>query len=138
MTPSPPPPPGFELLRISDGFIVHNGPYYRRREADGRFAFGFQSDGRHGNPNGVLHGGAVLGFLDTILGHAVVTETGRLCATVSFDSRFIAGVPPGAWIDGRVTIRRLTRTLAFVDGEAAAGDTLLVTASAVFRVFETR
>ena len=33
-------------------------------------------------------------------------------------------------------MRRLTRTLAFVDGEALADGKLLVTASGIFRVFE--
>lgn len=129
-------PAGFRLLAAAGGFIGHNGPYYWRRDAAGRVEFGFQSDARHINPNGVLHGGAVLGFLDTILGHAVVIETQRRCATVALDSRFIAAVAPGPWISGRPTIRKLTRNLAFVDAEATAGETLLMTASAVFRVFD--
>ena len=43
----------------SGGFIAHNGPYYWGREASGELVYGFQSDARHGNPNGVLHGAAV-------------------------------------------------------------------------------
>lgn len=131
------PPPGFQSFGVTDGFIGHNGPYYWRLDAEGQPEFGFASDARHGNPNGVLHGGSVLGFLDTILGHAVVRETKRLCATISLDSRFIAAVAPGTWISGRTTIRKVTRSFAFADAEASAGDKLLVTATAVFRVFET-
>jgi len=129
-------PEGFRPLAAADGFIGHNGPYYWREGAGGWPEFGFQSDARHGNPNGVVHGGALLGFLDTILGFVVVRECRRRCATVSLDCRFIAAVPPGAWIDGRTAVRKLTRSLAFVDAEAAAGDTLLVAATAVFRVFD--
>lgn len=84
----------------------------------------------------MLHGGAVLGFLDTILGHAVVKGAQRPCATISLDSRFIATAAPGEWIGGRTTVRKLTRSFAFVDAEALAGDRLLVTATAVFRIFE--
>ncbi len=79
----------------------------------------------------------MLGFLDTILGHAVVREAKRPCATVSLDSRFISTVAPGAWIGGRVTTRKLTRSFAFVDAEAFAGDKLLVTATAIFRIFDS-
>lgn len=129
-------PAGFQPLAL-EGFIGHNGPYYWRQDAAGEFEFGFHSDARHGNPNGVLHGGAVLAFLDTILGHAVVRVAQRRCATVSLDSRFIAAVAPGAWIGGRATIRKLTRSFAFVDADAYADDKLLVTATAVFRIFET-
>lgn len=130
------PPEGFQPLALGDGYIGHNGPFYWRQDGDGRAEFGFLSDARHGNPNGVLHGGAILAFLDTILGFAVVLEAQRRCATVSFDSRFVGTVAPGAWITGRTTIRKVSRSLAFVDGEALADDKLLVTASAVFRVFE--
>src|SRR5512139_869387 len=125
-------PTGFQPFDVTDGFIGHNGPYYWRQDATGRIEFGFQTDARHGNPNGVLHGGAVLSFLDTILGHAVVREARRPCATVSLDSRFIATVPPGAWVGGRTTMKKLTRTFAFVDAEAFVGDKLLVTATAIF------
>ncbi|MDE2377690.1 PaaI family thioesterase [Bradyrhizobium sp.] len=130
------PPPDFQPFGITDGFIGHNGPYFWRQNPEGGFEFGFQTDDRHGNPNGVLHGGAVLTFLDTILGHAVVHEAKRPCATVSLDSRFIATVPPGAWVGGRATMKKLTRTFAFVDAEAFCGDKLLVTATAIFRIFE--
>lgn len=131
------PPAGFQQFWVTDGFIGHNGPYYwRRDETTGEFEFGFQTDARHGNPNGVLHGGAILSFLDTILGHAVVNDAQKKCATVSLDSRFIATAAPGAWVGGRTTMRKVTRTFAFVDAEAFAGDKLLVTATAIFRLFD--
>lgn len=127
-------PEGFRPLRIGDGFIGHNGPYYRRKNEDGSQEFGFRADTRHGNPNGVVHGGAILGFLDTVLGNVVVRETRRACATIALDSRFIAAAPNGAWITGRVNVKRITRSLAFVDAEAFAGDALVVTASVASRL----
>jgi acyl-coenzyme A thioesterase PaaI-like protein len=134
---SPPPiPPGFKLMLPNDGFMANNGPYYLRRIAEDGYAYGFQSDDRHTNPNNVLHGGAIIGFLDTIMGHFAASSAKRPTATIGFDSRFLAGARPGAWIDGRVIMRRMTRTLAFIDGEAIAEGTLLVTASGIFKVFE--
>jgi len=131
------PPEGFALLPLRQGFIDYNGPYYWRRDEHGVTEYGFQSDLRHANPYGFLHGGAILGFLDTILGSAVFAVTKRKCATVSLDSRFVGNVAPGPWITGRPTIKKVTRTFAFADAEAFADDKLLVTAAAVFRVFET-
>jgi len=131
------PPQGFQPFAVEDGYIGTNGPYYWRQTADGQAEFGFLSDERHGNPNGVLHGGALLGFLDTILGFAVVLAAQRRCATVSLDSRFVSTVAPGGWITGRTTIKKLSRGLAFIDAEAFADDKLLVTTSAVFKVFES-
>ncbi len=118
------------------GFIAHNGPYYWAKESSGEVVYGFQSDARHGNPNGVLHGAAVTTFIDTFLGHAVVAQTGRLCATVALNAQFVAGVPTGGWVSGRARLRKLTRTMAFLDAEVSAGDKLLLTATAIFRVFD--
>lgn len=128
-------PPGFTLLGRSEGFIDHVGPYYIKRDPDGALVFGFQSDPRHINMNGVFHGGALLTFLDTVLGYVVVDKIGKPCATVTFESKFVAGVAPGNWITARVRIRAMTRTLAFTEGEALDGDKLLVTATGVFRIF---
>jgi acyl-coenzyme A thioesterase PaaI-like protein len=128
-------PRGYTALAESGGYIGLSGPFFWRREEDGRYLYGFPTDDRHGNPNGVLHGAAILTFVDTILGHAVVSATGGKCATVALTSQFVAAVPTGGWISGRADIRRLTRTLAFLDAEASAGGVLLVTATAVFRVF---
>jgi acyl-coenzyme A thioesterase PaaI-like protein len=133
---SPTIPAGFKLMLPNDGFMANNGPYYLRRIAEGGYEYGFQSDDRHKNPNDVLHGGAIIGFLDTIMGHFAASSAKRPTATIGFDTRFLAGARPGSWIEGRVIMRRLTRTLAFVDGEASAEGTLLVTASGIFRVFE--
>lgn len=130
-------PDGFEPIAITEGFIGHNGPYCWRRRSDGQFEYGFRSDARHANPNGVVHGGALFAFLDTIAGHAVVVGAGRRCATVALDTRFMASTAPGAWISGRASVRKLTRSLAFVEAEASVGDDLLATTSAVFRVFES-
>lgn len=130
-------PPGFKLMLPNDGFMAINGPYYLRRIPDIGYEYGFQSDARHKNPNNVLHGGAVIGFLDTIMGHFAAASAKRPTATIGFDCRFLASTQPGAWIEGRTIMRRMTRTLAFVDGEAIADGKLLVTASGIFKVFET-
>jgi acyl-coenzyme A thioesterase PaaI-like protein len=129
-------PSGFKLMLPNDGFMANNGPYYLRRIPDIGYEYGFHSDARHRNPNNVLHGGAILGFLDTIMGHFAAASAKRPTATIGFDTRFLASAPPGAWIDGRVIMRRLTRSLAFVDGEASTEGKLLVTATGIFKVFE--
>jgi acyl-coenzyme A thioesterase PaaI-like protein len=129
-------PPGFKVMLPNDGFAGNNGPYFLRRLAEGGYEYGFQSDARHANPNGVLHGGAIIGFLDTIMGHFASSSAKSPTATIGFDCRFITSAKPGAWIEGRVTMRRLARTLAFVDAEATSDGTLLVTASGIFKVFE--
>ena len=72
-----------------DGLIGLLGPYYWRQDGD-RLVYGFQSDARHGNPNGVIHGGALTAFADTLTGHLIEHACGRKCATIALDSRFMA------------------------------------------------
>ncbi len=129
-------PPGFKTIADDGGFVTVNGPYYWRRDDSGLLEYRFFSEQRHANPNGVLHGGAILGFLDTVIGKAIVHETKRNCATISLDSRFVAAAPVAAWIVGRVSIKKVTRSLAFADGEASADGNLLVTATTIFRLFD--
>jgi uncharacterized protein (TIGR00369 family) len=129
-------PAGFQPLQEVKGFIGLSGPFFWRREEKDRYVYGFPSDERHGNPNGVLHGGAILTFVDTILGHAVVSATGRACATIALTSQFVAGVPTGRWISGCADIRQMTNSLAFLDAEVSCEDALLLTATAIFRIFK--
>ena len=130
-----PAPPGYSALLEMEGYIALSGPYFWAKNVQGDFTYGFQSDNRHGNPNGVLHGAAIVTFVDTILGHTVVATTGHRCATIALDSQFVAAIRTGQWIDGRTRIRKLTKTLAFLDAEASSGETLLLTATAIFRIF---
>ena len=128
-------PPGYNMLPELDGYAGHSGPYFWSKDADGGLIYGFQSDERHGNPNGVLHGGAIVTFVDTALGHTVLTATGRRCTTVALDNQFVTAIPSGSWIEARVRVRKLSKTLAFLDAEATSAETLLLTATAIFRMF---
>ena len=128
-------PPGYNMLPELNGYAAHSGPYFWSKDADGGLIYGFQSDERHGNPNGVLHGGAIVTFVDTALGHTVLTATGRRCTTVALDNQFVTAIPSGSWIEARVRVRKLSKTLAFLDAEATSAETLLLTATAIFRMF---
>jgi uncharacterized protein (TIGR00369 family) len=128
-------PPGYNMLPELNGYAAHSGPYFWSKDADGGLIYGFQSDERHGNPNGVLHGGAIVTFVDTALGHTVLTATGRRCTTVALDNQFVTAIPSGSWIDARVRVRKLSKTLAFLDAEATSAETLLLAATAIFRMF---
>lgn len=127
------PPEDFELLENSSGFSAHNGPCYYRRDSE--YEFGFLSDERHANRRGVLHGGAIMGFLDISIGNTVRLVTGSYGVTVALNSRFTGNAATGSWITARTLVKRITGTLAFVDGEVFAGDKLVAVAGAVFRVF---
>lgn len=129
------PPAGFRPFEDREGFIGLTGPFHWRENGDGTVEYGFRADDRHGNPNGVLHGGCFTTFMDTVLGFEIIRTTGRRCATIALDTKFMSNGKVGDWILGRVKIRRVTKSMAFIDGEVFAEDNLVVLVSAVFRVF---
>lgn len=129
-------PAGFLRLGEGEGFIGLAGPYYWRPTPAGGVEYGFGAELRHGNPNGVLHGGSITTFMDTVLGYEVIRVTGRRCATIALNTQFLAGGRAGDWITGRIAMRRLTGSMAFIDGEVLAGETLVATTTAIFRLFK--
>ena len=128
-------PAGYRRMGETEGFIGLAGPYYWREDGAGTVEYGFRADARHGNPNGVLHGGSLTTFMDTVLGYEVIRVTGRRCATISLNTEFLAGGRAGDWITGKVRIRKLTGSMAFLDGEVWAEDVLVVLNTAIFRLF---
>lgn len=130
-------PDGFTLMPIPSEFVALVGPYYYKPLPEGGFVYGVQTDERHNNTNGVLHGAVYVALADTFLGHALLHGLQRKCATISLNSSFIAGAAPGAWLEGRPTIVRATRSVAYLNAEVHADGVLVYTASAVFKLFRT-
>lgn len=135
MTPDPlAPPAGFVRFLDVEGFIGLAGPYFWRALADGSVEYGFRAEVRHGNPNGVLHGGSITTFIDTVLGYEVIRQTRRRCATISLTTEFVAGGKPGAWMTARVSLRKLTGSMAFIAGDVYADDVLVALNHGIFRL----
>jgi uncharacterized protein (TIGR00369 family) len=128
-------PDGFEPLSMTGGLIEMLGPFYCKHASDDSLVFGLLSEPKHGNPNGIVHGATFVALIDTCMGSVIEHSTGRKCATIDLDTQFIAGGKIGNWIEARARVRKTTKTLAFLDGEILANGELLMTATAIFRVF---
>lgn len=131
-------PDGYEPFATDDGYIGHNGPYYAREMPDGSCRYGFKTDDRHGNPNGIIHGAALIGFVDTLLGRLVAVETDRLCATISLTTEFISGTPAGGWVEATAHLKQATKNLAFANADVFFEDKLLLSATSIFKLFGER
>ena len=128
-------PEGFKPFEQHDGYMALSGPYYLKDLGDGKFEYGFPSDERHINPNGVLHGGALFSFADSFLGHFVMASTKRYCATVTVTTEFMAVAQAGSWIEGKAEIKKLTGRMAFINAEVSCKGELLLVVTGVFRLF---
>lgn len=126
-------PPGYRAFAYEDPFEDHVGPFGYRVDG-GAISFAFQSDGRHANTGGTLHGGMLMTFADYALClTAVWDQPGERCVTVSCNCEFVAAGEPGALIEAAGEVVRRTRSLTFVRGQVFTGDRVLLNYSAIVK-----
>lgn len=132
----PPPPEGFDPAEIVGEFSIHNGPIFRRTPPDGE---GGPTQAlfilpRHTNGLGVLHGGMLSTFLDSLLGLTVRQSCGRWAMTVHLSIDFQRMARQGEWLLGEAAVSQVAGDLAFVDGRAFVGERPVGRASGVFKL----
>ncbi len=119
-----------------DGFMGLIGPIQTRR-IDGTKHYGLQTDARHRNGIGTVHGGVVTSLLDQVIALETWNAAGRQpTATVQMDTRFLGAARAGDFLEATATIRRMTGSLAFVDAQVSRGDDILATATAIMKILK--
>ena len=129
-------PPGFTLLKRLAPFTGHAGPVYERVDDQGLRTFGFRAGPQHGNLGGIVHGGMIATFSDTILGQFEKRDFGQMTVTVRLLIDYVGPARIGDWIEGRSRVVRQTRTLVFGEGEIFCGKHAIARCSAVFRLLD--
>ena len=126
-------PEGFKVIRPEGPFGQAVGPFYFRREADGRFRYGFLPQEHHTNPAGAVHGGALYTFADQIMGRMLYSTDRRMNVTVSLTAEYLAAVSPGCWVEGEVEIVRKTKSLGFLRAVLRVQAEAVCTVGGVFK-----
>lgn len=132
-TQTPAPPEGFVLMQPRSEFFGHNGPMFHRPEAEG-VEYALFILPRHTNGLGVLHGGMLSAFLDTLLGSAVYRGAGRTGVTVHLSVDFLRMARRGEWLRGEARMTHATRDVAFAEGGAYIGRHQVGRATGVFKL----
>lgn len=127
-------PEGFSPIPNFEGYIDLMGPYFYRQISDTEYEYTVLTDKRYLNPNGVVHGGALVAFVDTCFGHIVHVCQPKGCVTVSLNSEFLSAVPIGKWITARVKVTKQGKRMVFARGDVFDGDRLLITSSGSFMI----
>lgn len=114
-------PEGFVRLVLGDNpFVDSVGPLWGHRDEGlaGRLVMGLRVERRHCSPSGFCHGGMLMSMADMLLVLGANLQTGldRFMSTVSLSADFLAPVPQGAWLEGRLDVLRATRNLVFCQG----------------------
>lgn len=139
------PPSGDDWLPIENGgpFTSHVGDFYyawqgARRDVPPRF--GFRVEPRHCNLLPTCHGGMMATFADVVMSKAVLlVGTDRTSMpTVNLSIDYLAPAPLGGWVEAEIRIDRLAKSLAFIHATFHVGETMVLRASAVFRIYRER
>lgn len=131
--------PQFTVMEQGGTFIDHIGPVKLLME-HGRATVSLVIEKQHSNPNGSAHGGLLMTLMDITLGSSA---EGALSArgvpvlghpiTMQLSCSFVGAAKLGDELKVEAVVDRITKNVAFASGRVMAGDTLVMTASAVFK-----
>ena len=134
----PPPPAGYQPLERRGGFSTLNGPYFHRPGEGETVEQAFYALKRHTNGLGLVHGGMLSTFMDSLLASAIHRGSGRVAVTIHLSVDFLHMARAGDWVEGEARMTRAARDVAFAEGRARVGATDVVRASGVFKLMGRR
>lgn len=92
----------------------------------GRMRCRLETDARHQNIQGVIHGVVPVALMDTAMGHALdgLLEPGEFCSTTQISIQFLRAARPGEVLMAEGEVTRKGRRIAYLEGACrnAAGD----------------
>ena len=129
-------PTGFFIAAAGSGFASRNAVFCGRW-ANERLLLGFRVGEQHSNLGGVLHGGMLATFADTLLPYAAMYQAlggRRFLPTISLQIDYLAPAAIGAWVQGEAEVLRMTRNMVFMQGMIAADEEPIARVSGIFKL----
>ena len=105
----------------NDSFEKSVGPFFFRREENGKCVGAFRAEERHMNGGGSMHGGCMMSFADFglfVIPLEVMDELHGV--TVTMNSEFIGGAKTGELMEVRGDVLRAGGSLVFTRGMITA------------------
>jgi uncharacterized protein (TIGR00369 family) len=127
--------------RLPDGgnFEDMAGPYYFRRDAEGRARCAFRAERRHMSVARTMHGGCLMTLADYaifVIGFEAMGE--RSGVTASLNSEFLGAVVEGQFVEAAGEVLKGGASLIFVRGLVTADGDPAMSFSAVIKRVGTR
>jgi acyl-coenzyme A thioesterase 13 len=115
------------------------GPFYFRKDDDGRIRGAFKAEQKHMNAGHRMHGGAMMTFADIALFMLAYEDMeGAHGVTVQLDSTFVDAAYVGDRVEATGEVVRAGRSLVFVRGQLTTEGRILLTFSGVIRKFRPK
>ena len=129
-------PAGFVAASAGSGFASRNATFYGRWLNE-RLLLAFRVGEQHTNLGGVLHGGMLATFADTLLPYCAMYQAlggRRFLPTISLQIDYLAPATIGAWVQGSADVLRMTRNMLFMQAIITADDTPIARVSGIFKL----
>lgn len=111
------------------------GPFYAKRDENGRMIAGCRAMPHNMNGAGTVHGGALLTFADFSLFMIAYDEIrGAPAVTVTLQGEFLSGAKQGTRLINRGEVLKSGSSLVFVRGITEADDRLVFSFSGVIKL----
>lgn len=126
---------GFTLCDQLNGFSMHIGPFYQR-PSDTLMQRAMLIEQQHLNPEGVAHGGALMSFMDFVMYRAIGDDIGHKIqfASININTQFLSAAKRQDLILGEGNIVRKTRSVIFAQGSIRVENTLIMSASGIYKI----
>jgi uncharacterized protein (TIGR00369 family) len=129
----------FEQISIKPGFMKHNGGVMFKNISNTEYEFKSTINENHLNAAGITHGGYLSALIDAGAGTAAHRSAENApCVTISLDIKFIGVSKVGDEIIGHVKILKKTKTLVFLFCELKCKDTIITSASGVWKILKIK
>ena len=116
------------------GFMIHNGGLELKKIDENNYSFSSVIKEIHLNNGKIAHGGYLSTIADTGMGTAAHLVSNKKCVTISLDIKFISAGLLNQKLNGKVRIQKKTRSLVFVTCEIFNSESLVITASGVWKI----
>jgi acyl-coenzyme A thioesterase PaaI-like protein len=127
-------PNGYRRMDWFRGFGRQIGPLYERIGADGSYARAFLVCEHHANGMGNCHGGMLMAFADTVLGHAVSMKMrNHYWVTVRLVTDFLSAAKLGEWVEGPGEVVGREDDIFTVKGHIWSGEREIMTGAGIFK-----
>lgn len=124
---------GWKPLEVG-GFMDGIGPLLATRSQE-EWRYGLDTDARHLNPIGLVHGGVTASLIDHAFAMVAWEASGRApTATVQMDIRYLGAARKGDRLEASAVIRHQTGSMLFVDADVHAAGRAIASASAIMKI----
>lgn len=127
---------GFLPVNNLTGFSNYIGPFFEKTYEDGTIRRAVAMAEHHLNPEGVVHGGALLSFMDYVIYRAIGDDIGHRIqfATINLNTQFLAAAKKGDIVYGVGEVVRKTRTVIFAQGQLFTDHRPVMTGTGIWKI----